>query len=248
MTKTDWDNLHIISSFLWVVALLFHVYFNWGILKAYIYRKAKGGFQRKTEMAVALAVGVVVVIVSLHPVPPISSFLGAGDSAKEAWITSPDHEPPFGHAEQVSLKSLAARQNIALDLAVTELAKYGIVVADTSQSVDAIALTNNVSPMQVYLSIRPLEQTPPTPAAESSAWTPELVEESFTGRGLGQKDLTGAAEMIGMTADDLRARLEAKGVTVEDGENFKAAAARYGVSGIDLLKAALVTDHKLPSM
>ena len=39
MTKTEWGNIHIISSILFILAGAFHIYFNWSILINYFKKK-----------------------------------------------------------------------------------------------------------------------------------------------------------------------------------------------------------------
>ena len=41
LSKTQWDNLHINLGVLFLVAVCFHVYFNWNPIVAYLKNKAR---------------------------------------------------------------------------------------------------------------------------------------------------------------------------------------------------------------
>ena len=47
LSKTQWGNIHIISSILFVIAGSFHIYFNWKALLNYLVDKVKGGLKLK---------------------------------------------------------------------------------------------------------------------------------------------------------------------------------------------------------
>lgn len=244
LTKTDWTNIHIVSSLLWVVALAFHLYFNWKVLMAYIYKKAQGGWKLKKEMAISVLAGLIVWFFPIYQIPPISYITDLGAALSDSWVTSPEYEPPVGHAEQLSFTSFLKKVNIPLEPAIAELKKQGIEVGDTNQAVETIAKQNNTSPMNMYMAIRSLEQKPELVPA-SSGYTLEMVEEQFNGTGVGRKVLGDVLGDLKMDLNEAKAKLAAKGVEVKDDETFKDVADRYGVTPIDILKALLVNDYQL---
>jgi hypothetical protein len=72
--------------------------------------------------------------------------------------------------------------------------------------------------------------------------TAEQVEEAFAGKGIGNKSIDELASAIGADPAEVRARLERVGMPVQPGEALKAAATRWSVTPLQLLKAALVDE------
>ena len=244
LDKSQWGNIHIISSFLWVVAGAFHLYFNWNVLMAYIYRKAKAGRRLKRELVTAVVVTVIVCVGSVIPIQPFKAFLDLGESIKESWITQPEYEPPFGHAEMLSLKTFCKKLNIDLAQAMTMLQQKGINVDSPEQAVESIAIKNNTSPMAMYIAIRELEKKVEAPAGK--AMTPEMVEERFSGKGIGKKKFSTLVQELKLDPAVIRERLKKKGLEIGDDENLREAGDRYGLNPLDLLKAILVDDYEIP--
>ena len=243
LTKSDWGNIHVISSFLWVIAGAFHLYFNWKILMAYFYRKAKGGWNLKKELITAVVVSVLVVIVSMYPVPPFSNFLDLGDTLKSSWVEGPEFEPPFGHAELLSLKVFCKKTNIDLDLALAEFKQKGYTVDSPQTTLADIAAANHVSPKDLYSAIRQLEEKIVMPKTEK--YTVEKVEEMFAGQGIGKKSFVRLVEDFSLDAAEIRARMSGKGLDIADDETVKDAGERYSANPMDFLKAMLVDDYQL---
>ena len=243
LTKEDWDHLHVVSSLLWVVAVSFHLYFNWRILTSYIYKKIKGGLQRKKELAVTAVATVIMVVFSIFQIPPISYLNDFSTWLKDSWVTSSEYEPPFGHAESLSIKSFCKKQGIDLKAALVELENNGLKVEGPEQTLQDIAAANQTSAMEIYRIIKPFGQKA-EPAA-GKEYTPEMVDVEFSGTGLGRKTFTRLAEELGLPGRELKRRLTEKGVEVELDETFKTAADRYNLKPVDLLKAVLVKDYRL---
>ena len=245
LTKTDWGNLHTVSSLLWVVAGCFHLYFNWKVITGYIYNKARGGWRLRKELGLSIVLSVLVIFGSIYLWPPFNYLVDFGNHLKDSWILSPEYEPPFGHAEQLSLKSFAKKTNIELDQAVKMLTNKGMEIGDTGQSLEALARRNGISPMALYAIIKSLEPAEEAVENKKIAYTAESVEELFTGTGLGRKTWSKILGELGFTAGNGRARMKAKGLEINDDETIKQAADRYGVNPMDLLKALLVDDYYL---
>ncbi len=244
LTRTAWVDMHVISSILWVVAGAFHIYFNWNVLTSYIYRKAKGGWNLKKEMAVSLLAGTIVVVVSIYPMPPFSYITSVGEDIKNSWVTSPEYEPPFGHAELLSLNVFTKKQNIDTQAALAVLKDKGLDIPDPKMTLTEIAMANDSSPMDIYMAIKHLEKQ--EKAAEGTVFTTESVEEKFSGTGIGNKTLAQLIEENGLKREEVTARLVRKGIDLPEGQALKQASDALGTTSLDLLKAILVEDFELP--
>jgi hypothetical protein len=246
LNKDQWGNIHIIASFLWVVAGAFHLYFNWNVLTAYIYKKARGGWRLKKELALTIVVTVVVVVFSIYPAPPFSSFLDLGSHIKDSWVSGPEYEPPFGHAELLSLSGFSRKMGIDPAEAMNKLKESGLEIDSPTSSLETLARRNNISPMTLYTIIKPLEKKPALPASsEKTVYTLESVEDLFSGTGIGRKPLADVIQELNLDPEQIKTRMERKNLKISGDENLKSAADRYNVSPLDLMKAILIEDYVL---
>lgn len=241
LTKTGWGNIHIISSIAFAVAGVFHLYFNWKPLVNYLSGKLTGGLKFNRELILASVITVLLIIGSIAPFPPFNYIIDFGGYLKGAWVVSRDYEPPFGHAEDVSLKIFSRKMDIDLDKAAAELKTLGIEFASVEEKLKDIAARNNITPMEVYIPIKKFEEK--IAESGSTVFTPDMVDEKFSGTGIGNKALQWIIEDIGADPDLAGKRLANNNIEVGAEETLKAAAARYGIEPIDILKIILVEDY-----
>ena len=237
MTKTEWDHLHLVSSVLFVLAAGVHLYFNWRIFYGYFYNKVRRTFGLWREALLALLITCLVAAGSVGEWLPFNLLIRSSNQLRNAWIVSTDYEPPFGHAEQISLKVFCQKQFIDLDAAIKELAKQGIFVEDPMDSLLMIARWHKSSPMALYQIIKPLEVAK---RQDGSAWSEESVEQAFAGTGVGNQTVERFCLEQGLDLALARQRLLHQGLNFENGETFKQAAARQNRQAMDLLKHVLV--------
>ena len=88
LNKHQWSDIHVIFSMLWMVAGLFHLYFNWRVLKAFIHNKAHGGWRMRKELALAAVVMAVVMVCAVYQAPPVQYIVDLSDRIKSSWITT----------------------------------------------------------------------------------------------------------------------------------------------------------------
>ncbi|MBN2297594.1 MAG: DUF4405 domain-containing protein [Deltaproteobacteria bacterium] len=187
LTKTQWGNIHIVSSLLFLIAGILHTWMNWKPLMGYIRNKVKRGIRFSWELGITLCILLFIIVGAVLEIPPFGSFLGFNEFVKESWIASESHEPPFGHAEMLSLKGFAKKMDIDPKGAVEALQSKGVRIVSVDDSLEKIAHENKTSPMELYLMIRHLEK--PDMAPGSQVYTAEMIEEKFAGSGIGQKTL-----------------------------------------------------------
>lgn len=244
LTKEDWGNMHIISSLLFVVVGIIHLIYNWTPILNYLSKKISGGVKWRKELMVAVAISVFIVLGPVYKVPPLNYVIDLSSYLSAQWIKSKEYEPPFGHAEQVSLKTFTKRTNIDFNEAMSELRTQGIKIQSGEDSLDKIAKANKTSPMKIYVLIKKLEKAPSV--EKKTAYTPESVEERFAGTGVGRKTLAEICKEIGVDLSLAKERLRSNGVEMNENETMKDASAKRKVNSIDLLKVILVENYKLP--
>jgi uncharacterized protein DUF4405 len=242
LLKEEWAQIHIVFGLLFLIFGIIHLYpYNWPTFKAYLAKRTKGrlDYKRpKKEIIFASVIAVLLVAGSITKVPPISYLFDFNDWTKGSWVISAEYEPPFGHAEEFSLTGFAKKMNMELQPAVAELRENGLEFENAKQSIGEIARANGVSAMDVYLLIKKFEKQPEP--VTLAAYTPETVEEMFSGKGVGQKKLGDLAKEVGFSLDEAKVRIAAAGFQAEDSHSMKEIAAELKITPIDVLKLILV--------
>lgn len=258
LTKTDWTNIHIIFCLIFVIAAFFHIYYNWNVLLNYIYSKAKKIMNLKRELAIICFLLIISFIGSLKPFPPFSFIIKFNEYLKTVWIKSPEYEPPYGHAELLSLEEFSKRRNIDLNQAIRVLNEKGVRIQSPKESIGLIAKNNNLSPLQVYEIIKPLEGK--TSAVETkdlsmttngrnlqnkiSKWTKDEIIREFEGRGIGKKTLKQICVENKIDINKAIAKLRNKGFEVNQEETLKQIADKNNTSPIEVFVEILIDENK----
>jgi hypothetical protein len=242
LSKEQWGDVHMMFGGVFIIAAIVHLYYNWKPFKKFLAERVKGRLQIKQEFVIAMVFSFVIVIMSVLHIPPVSWVFDLNETLKDSWVTSPELEPPFGHAEEVSLAGISRRMGLDLDKSVAALERKGFRFNGPQDSLEKIATANGTTPMAVYEVIRPYEmQTEPVPV---SGMTIEEVENRYAGTGLGRKTLADVCEKIDLAVTHCVERLSAKGYQVGMEEKLKEAAERYEINPIDVLKMLLVKEYK----
>jgi hypothetical protein len=240
--KEQWGDVHMMFGGIFIVTGIIHLYFNWKPFKKFLADRVKGKLQLKQEFVIAMTFSVVIVVMSIFHIPPVSWVFDLNQSLKDSWVTSPELEPPFGHAEEVSLAGISRRMGLDLEQGVAALQREGFDFNGPQDSLEKIALANNVTPMDVYAVIRKYEkQREPVPA---SGMTVEDVEARYAGTGLGRKTLAEVCKSIEIGVTRCVDRLSMKGFNMATDEKLKQVAERYEINPIDILKMLLVKSYR----
>lgn len=243
LTKEQWGDIHILSSLLFVVAGVIHIYYNWRPLMNYLGQKVSSGRKHRREIAITALISLIIVASAVWKIPPLSYLLDLNAYVKDLWIVHKDYEPPFGHAELLSLKVFCQKTNIPLEAAVAALQAENFVGVQPDRLLKEIARANNTSPMLIYRHIKGLEAKTQPPTA-ATHYTVEAVEMQFAGTGIGNKTLPELAVQTGQEPSQMTDRLSRKGMKVADDQPLKQLANQNNVQPLDLLKAALVEDYR----
>lgn len=244
LRKEQWGNIHMMFGGVFIVTGVLHLYFNWKPFKKYLAERVSGHLQIKQELMVSLGISLLILGGAILEVPPISWVFDLNETVKSAWVTSPELEPPFGHAEEVSLKVLSRRMNLDLKKAQVALQTKGIRFTGPKDSLKKIAAKNQTTPMFIYGLINKY-QTKIAKADTDRSYSPERVEEVYVGTGVGRKTLEQMCKIAVLDVKIAHERLTRVGIEATDGEKMKEIAERYGVNPIDILKVILVDGFEL---
>lgn len=242
LTKTGWGNIHILSSVLFIVAGGFHIALNWKPLMNYFRDRVRRGVKLRKELVVSSVLAVWIVVGAIRPFPPLSYLLDFNEWLKSTWVTEDDYEPPFGHAELMSLRVFCKKMDIDPVRAAQELRARGIRFESDKETLDEIGSANDIPPMNLYLLIKKFEPAPVPEKLET--YTPESVEIEFSGTGIGNKSLRFICEKTGLDFEAARSRLEAMGIPADLGQTVKVVAESAQTQPIEIVKVLLIEGYK----
>lgn len=233
MQKEQWGWVHMMFGGVFIVTGVLHLYFNWKPFKKYFADRVKGHLKVKQEIVIATVLTIAIFVSSAMNIPPASWVIDLNDWLKASWVTSPELEPPFGHAEEVSLAGIARRMHLDLDKAMQELNANQVRFDSKKDSLDKIARANNTTPMVIYGYIRKHELKP---TIATRQLTPDEIEAKYSGTGLGRKNLAEICQTVGIDLSVGLARLAKADISATAEDNARDLADTHDLSPIDLLK------------
>jgi hypothetical protein len=124
-----------------------------------------------------------------------------------------------------------------------EVRAKGVIVEKGEDSLEKIAKANKITPMELYAIIKKFDQQPPVVIMES--YTPEMVDEKFSGTGIGKKTLAEICKETGFDIGHARDNLLKNNIEMKDDETLKTAVEKRKVNPIEVLKVILVDNYKL---
>lgn len=229
LTKTQWGQIHINLGVLFLIAICFHIYFNWNPILLYLKNKAKQLTIFTKDFNIALVITLVFILGTFFMVPPFSTILNISENIKDEAALKYG-EPPYGHAELSSFTSFVKKTGLDLEASLAALEKKGIRIESSDQTVLDIAKANNLTPKQVFEAIN-IEK----PAATSGI--PEIPPP-----GTGNLTLVQLCEKFKQDPDKIAATLQNKGMTVSKEMKIRDIAEKNNLNPIqlyELIRAAV---------
>jgi len=148
LTKQQWDNLHICSGTLFLLASLVHIWLNWSLITTYLTRRFRGTSSVPVLLGSITLVAFITIGTWLE-FPPMKQFLQLNEAIKEAH-TKKYGNPPFGHAELVPVGKLARFLGIDAKEFVSAMEEAGIRVESARESLKEIGQKNCKSPSLLF--------------------------------------------------------------------------------------------------
>lgn len=219
LLKAEWSGLHIWFGAVFLVAVGFHLVFNWRPLVSYFKDRLTRRVGFRPEWIAATAACAAVVVGTLAGVPPFSSLLQWNEALKESW-DRPAARAPIPHAELLTVGELAEKGGTTAAAALVRLEARGLKDVSAGTVVAKVAAAAGLSAQQVYEII--------VPAAVVAATGEGTTEAGRTGGGTGWKTLAQFCADEGIPLGDARARLSAKGFSAEEGLTLRELAVKNG--------------------
>ena len=207
LTKAQWQAVHMVFGFLFVVAGGFHLFFNWRVLLSYLRSHLVTGLRRRREIAWSAATATALLVLSLGDVPPVSQVAAMREKISNSWA-DPTTEPPLPHAELLTLARFVESQKLPLDPAIAVLRQAGASVTPDTTLAD-VAVQLKATPQEIYRRLGVAK-----PAASPAAG------------GMGWKTLRAASEELGVPLEAAVARLTAAGVAADPDATLRDIASR----------------------
>jgi Domain of unknown function (DUF4405) len=231
LSKTEWGDQHVTVGFLFLLAGLLHIYYNWSAVKSYMKNKMKEIKVFTPSFNIGLLITVIVAVGTYFQVPPMSTILQLGAHFKEAGAEKYG-EPPYGHAELSSLKMFSQKEQIDLDKALALLKEAGLQVEGAGQTLVAIAQANRLTPQQVYTIIQPAKTAAVEPEKAGATSFPTEPKPGF-----GRKTLEEACAELKVDVKGVSEGLQAKGMKIEAGKTIHEIAETNGKEPMEIFEA-----------
>ena len=219
LDKEAWQSVHTVFAFLFVLAGVFHVYFNWRILWSYLRSKLVAGIRMKRELGLAAGLVVAISALTIAGLPPFATVMDVGTRAKEGWSVE-GAEPPVPHAEIMTLERLAAITQMPLERVLGNLEKAGLEDATPKSTIAALASTHDQTPEQLWVALKGEEKPKELPA----------------GGGYGRKTVGEVCTQLEISPEEGLARLRRQGIEATPETPLKTLANRHGRRPHDLLQ------------
>lgn len=221
LSKAQWGNIHITTSVLFLIAGIWHTCYNWTPLMQYLCGVPGRMAARWRDLAVAALLTAFFSVGAVTKTPPLNYILDFNTWIKDSWVRTPADDPPFGHAELLSLKGFCKKMYIDTGEALGELRQAGVTVTDENATLEQIARTNGMTPSRVYQFIKKLERpeavngTTPAAASLPQPGPPPAAAGSRSAQPGGKRHLSpaiAAPERRRYTADLVVEKFEGKGI------------------------------------
>ena len=225
--KHQFAQIHTTFMALFIVATLLHIYYNFKPMVSYMKNKMKQFVFFTKEMIVALGITLLFLTGTLFEIPPFSTFVAFGDSIKDGWAKKSD-EPPYGHAEESTLKDFSQKTGYELQRVLKALHEYNITAKD-SQTLEEIANREQKTAGYIFDLIR------------NSLGT-SASENKITG--LGRKTFAQIAKEMPINLEQFLKELENMGIQATKDDKFKSTVEKQGFNAREVINAFSQSNQK----
>ena len=227
LSKTEWGNIHINLGLLFLISLFLHITYNWKPLVSYLKDKGRRFRLFTREFNIALIVTLAFAAGTYLMIPPFSWVMALNDQFKEIGVEKYG-EPPYGHAELSSLRTLAKRMNLDLEKSMGLLEKAGYPVADAAETLESIGRRYDVTPQQIFMVMEPAKAEGGSGTAEKA----RLPESPVPGTG--NATLADFCTQYGLNMKTVVRRLGDRGIKAAEALTLKQIAEDNRIAALDL--------------
>ena len=222
-TKTEWQALHTIFSYLFFILVIIHLFFvNWRTFLTYFKSKLRAGLNKKWELGAAVILSTLFFIGTLRNWTPFEPVMTFGEKVKESW-EGDFQTPPVLHMETYTLAQLSPLiDSIAPSELLKTLQENSIKVMSADETLRVIANNNNTTPSAIYSILTAKFKKHSGPVAGEVP------------QGIGKYTVNSTAASSGIEVNVLIQKLKEKGIEAEGGTSLRTIADQLGVTPRDV--------------
>lgn len=220
LTKTGWQNQHVIFGFAFILLSLFHLFLiNWKAFLSYLKTKSTQGLKSPVELLTIIILSAFFGIGTAIGIQPFSAIIQFGNGISNSWERK-NTQAPVPHTEMMTLTELAQQPGLGGDPEALKikLEQAGLKVDSQKQTLAEIAKANGTSAEKIYKII--------APAAQGN--------QKLQGDGFGKKTLQQIADEVGVSSTSLQLALRQKGIEAKTDTPLKAIAEKNNIQINDL--------------
>jgi hypothetical protein len=218
-TKTEWQALHTIFSYLFFLLVIIHLFFvNWRTFLTYFKSRLKSGLNKKWELLAAGLISLLFFIGTLQSWTPFSPVMKFGEKMKESW-EGDFSNPPVLHMEIYTLEKIASvMDSIAPAELIKTLNDKNIKVRGINQTLKEVAADNSLTPSAIYeiISSKYKKQSRPDEGEET--------------QGIGKFTVGSTAKSSGTDPALLIKRLRDRGIVADETTSLRSVAEKLGLT------------------
>ena len=214
LSKQQWQNIHTIITFLFIIAAGFHIYFNWKPLIFYLKGKIRAGKKIHKELISVSLITSLISVMAIHDFPPFNAIMAFGESIKHSWSTQ-ETEPPIPHIELMTIEEIAQYKNLKINYIKDMLATSNIYNISNDILLKDLAATYRMSPKDIYNLL------------DEKVISDNMISKSQTGRGYGWKTIAELAVEFDQPVTEIVAKLKSKGFEANAQSRLKDLARQY---------------------
>lgn len=218
LSKTQWGDLHVNLGVLFLIAICLHIYYNWKPIVNYLKNKTKELKIVTADFNAALILCLIFALGTYFMIPPFNWILDISGAIKDSAAIKYG-EPPYGHAELSSIKSIASKMGLNLDDSLQRLKTAQIVFKDQDQTILDIARANAVSPKEIYAVMAP----------QPSSSLPKIPLP-----GTGNKTLRQLGDQFKINPAEIAAELKQNGIQTDLDTRIKDIAEKHAKTAIEI--------------
>jgi len=230
LSKEQLIALHTTFMVVFIVATILHIIYNWRLMISYLRNSARSLIVFTKEMIIASLITVVTITGTLYEIPPFSTFVSFSADVSDSWIREYG-EPPYGHAELSTIQNFSKKVGLDSEQSKKALLDAGIAPDDIAKSLKEIAKANGASPEALYLIMKNAQSNSTATKEEKS-----LAQNGEKYTGLGRRKIADVAQVVGLSTDELIAKLKTIGIDANAEDRFKDIAESNGLSPSDIIE------------
>lgn len=144
LSKCQWNALHVTTGFLFSMAMIFHVFYNWRPIINYLKNTKKEFVVLTKPFILSLSITLYISIGTILNWTPMDHIIKWSKANKIAHVRNIG-TPPFGPAEDAPLESIIMYMGWDVDSSITALHDEELYIDSPKISLKRIAHDNNIS-------------------------------------------------------------------------------------------------------